>query len=132
MDKSEREACARPRHYQPVPSQYRTWWGHRSEVRDKGGMVWWWGEGKRSILRFLPKPFWEVRPVGMIDHPKEASLRGNRWVHALRVERESINTVTGRNVTVYRGIKQTCLCLARVDVAQSWWSTSTPRLDKGS
>ena len=81
-------------------------------------MVWWWGEGKRSILRFLPNPFWEVRPVRMIDYPKEASLRGNRWVHALRVERESINTVAGRNVTVYRGTKQTHLCLARVDVAQ--------------
>ena len=82
-------------------------------------MVWWWREGKRSILRLLLKPFWEVRPAGMIDHLKEASLRGNRWVHALRIERESINTVAGRNVMVHRGTKQTRLCLARVDVAQS-------------
>ena len=37
-------------------------------------MVWWWGEGKRLILRLLPKLFWEVRPAGMIDHPKEARL----------------------------------------------------------
>ena len=59
-------------------------------------MVWWWGEGKRSILRFLPKPFWEVRPAKMIDHSKETSLKGNRWVHALRVERESIYTVVGK------------------------------------
>ena len=59
-------------------------------------MVWWWGEGKRPILRLLPKPFWEVRPAKMIDHPKEASLRGNCWVHALRVERESIYTVAGK------------------------------------
>ena len=83
-------------------------------------MVWWWGEGKISILRLLPKPFWEVHPAGMADHPKEASLRGNRWVHVLRVERESINTVAGRSVTVYKGTKQTCLYLARVDVAQIW------------
>ena len=59
-------------------------------------MVWWWGEGKRSILRLLPKPFWEVRPAGMTEHPKEASLRGNHWVHALRVERESIYIVAGK------------------------------------
>ena len=96
MDKSEREARARPRHHWPVPSQYRTWWGHGPEVRGKGGMVWWWGEGKRSIYGSYPKPFWEVRPVGMTDHPKEASLRGNRWVHALRVEREHL----------YRGRKE--------------------------
>ena len=38
----------------------------------------------------------EVRPAGMTDHSKEASLRGNRWVHALRVERESIYTVAGK------------------------------------
>ena len=96
MDISERKARARPRHHQPVPSQYRTWWGHGLEVRGKGGMVWWWGEGKRSILQLLPKLFWEVRPAGMTDHPKEASLRGNHWVHALRVERESIYTVAGK------------------------------------
>ena len=97
------------------------------------------GRGEKIYFALLPKPFWEVRPAGMIDqrptgmidHPKEASLRGNRWMHALRVERESINTVAGRNVTVYRGTKQTCLCLARVDVAQTWWSASTPRPDKG-
>ena len=50
MDKFEREARARPRRHQPVPSQYRTWWGHGSEVKGKGGVVWWWGEGKRSIF----------------------------------------------------------------------------------
>ena len=131
MDKSEREARTKPRHHQPVPNQYRTWWGHGPEVRGKAGMVWWSGEGKRSIYGSCPSLFWEVRPAGMIDHPKEASLRGDRRVHALRVERESINTVAGRNVTVYRGTKQTRLCLARVDVAQSWWSASTPRPDKG-
>ena len=39
-------------------------------------------------------------------------------MHALRVEREGINVVAGRNATTYRGIKQVCLCLARVGVAQ--------------
>ena len=39
-------------------------------------------------------------------------------MHALRVERESINVVAGRNATTYRGIKQVCLCLARVGVTQ--------------
>ena len=85
------------------------------------------GRGKGSVFGPCSSHFWEVRLAGMIDHPKEASLKGNRWVHALRVERESIN-----NVDVYRGIKQTRLCLARVDVAQSWWSASTSRPDKGS
>ena len=32
----------------------------------------------------------------MADHPKETSLRENRLVHALRVERENIYTVVGK------------------------------------
>ena len=71
MDKFERKAHARPRHHQPVPSQYRTWWGHGPEVRGNGGVVWWRGEGKRSIFGPYLSLFWEVRPAGMIDHPKE-------------------------------------------------------------
>ena len=71
MDKFKREARARPRRHQPVPSQYRTWWGHRPEVRGKGGVVWWWGEGKKIYFRPLLKPLWDVRPAGMMDHPKE-------------------------------------------------------------
>ena len=39
-------------------------------------------------------------------------------MHALRLEREGINVVAGRNATTYRGIKQVRLCLARVGVAQ--------------
>ena len=38
-------------------------------------MVWWWEEGRRPILRLPPKLFWEVRPTGMADHPKEVRLR---------------------------------------------------------
>ena len=75
MDISERKARVRPRHHQLVPSQYGTWWSHGLEVKGKKCMVWLWGEGKRPILQLLPKPFWEVRPVGMTDHPKEARLK---------------------------------------------------------
>ena len=39
-------------------------------------------------------------------------------MHALRMEREGINVVAGRNATTYRGIKQVRLCLVRVGVAQ--------------
>ena len=88
MDISERKARARPRHHQLVPSQYGTWWGYGPEVRGKGGMVWWWGEGKRLILWLLPKPFWEVRLTGMIDHPKEARLRGELLGACLEGKRE--------------------------------------------
>ena len=34
------EACVRPRHLQHVPSQYRTWWGHGSEITEHGLAVW--------------------------------------------------------------------------------------------
>ena len=86
--------------------------------------------GEKIYLRLLLKPLsggtscWDDRP------PKKSKFEGEPFVHALRVERESINTVAGRNVTVYRGTKQTCLYLVRVDVAQTLWSASTPRLDK--
>ena len=33
LDIHERKAHARPRHHQPIPSQYGMWWGHGSEVR---------------------------------------------------------------------------------------------------
>ena len=39
-------------------------------------------------------------------------------MHALRVEREGINIVAGRNATTHIGIKQVRLCLVRVGVAQ--------------
>ena len=76
------------------------------------------GRGKKIYSWLLPKLLlggtscWDDRP------PKRGNLRGNRWVHALIVEREGINVVAGRNATTYRGIKQVCLCLARVGVAQ--------------
>ena len=39
-------------------------------------------------------------------------------MHALRVEREGINIMAGRNATTHRGKKQVRLCLVRVGVAQ--------------
>ena len=39
-------------------------------------------------------------------------------MHALRVDREGINIVAGRNASTHRGIKQVCHCLARVGVTQ--------------
>ena len=71
MDKFEREARARPRHHQPVPSQYRTWWGHGSEVRGKRGCGLVVGRGEMIYFQPLLKPLWEVHPAGMMDHPKE-------------------------------------------------------------
>ena len=46
------------------------------------------GRGEKIYLRLLLKPFWDVRPTGITDHLKEASLKGNHWVHALKVKRE--------------------------------------------
>ena len=51
-------------------------------------MVWWSGKGKRPILWLLPKPFWEVRPARMTDHPKEARLRGEPLDVCLEGKRE--------------------------------------------
>ena len=118
MDKFEREAHTRPRRHQPVPSQYRTWWGHGPEVRRKGGCGLVVGRGEKIYSRLLLKPLlgctscWNDRP------PKRSNLRGNRWVHALKVERKGINIVAGRKATTHRGTKQARLCLARVGVAQ--------------
>ena len=76
------------------------------------------GRGEKIYSRLLPKALlggtscWDDRP------PKRGNLRGNRWVHTLRVEREGINIVAGRKATTHRGIKQVRLCLARVGVAQ--------------
>ena len=54
------------------------------------------GRGEKIYLAALAQALLEVRLAGMTDHPKEANLRGNRWVHALRVERESIYTMAGK------------------------------------
>ena len=75
------------------------------------------GRGEKIYSRLLLKSLlggtscWDDRP------PKIGNLRGNRWVHALRVKREGINIVAGK-ATTHRGTKQVRLCLARVCVAQ--------------
>ena len=66
---STREAQAPPAYTQPIWDLMGSW------VRGKGV---WFGGGERGgdlFLRLLPKLFWEVRPVRMADHPKEARLR---------------------------------------------------------
>ena len=76
------------------------------------------GRGEKIYSWLLLKPLlegtscWDDRP------PKRGNLRGNRWVHALRVEREGINIVAERKATTHKGTKQVRLCLARVGVAQ--------------
>ena len=92
--------------------------GHGPEVKGKGGCGLVVRRGEKIYSRLLPKPLlggtscWDDKP------PKRGNLRGSRWVHALRMEREGINVVAGRNATTYNGIKQVRLCLARVGVAQ--------------
>ena len=88
MDIYERKTRAGPRHHQPIPSQYGTWWGHGSEVKGKG--VWFGGgeRGKDLFYGSCPSLFWEVRPTGMTDHPKEARLRGESLGACLKRKRE--------------------------------------------
>ena len=75
------------------------------------------GRGEKIYSRLLLKSLlggtscWDDRP------PKRGNLRGNRWVHALRVGRERINIVAGK-ATTHRGTKRVRLYLARVCVAQ--------------
>ena len=76
------------------------------------------GRGEKIYSRLLPKPLLGGTSCWDDRSPKRGNLIGNRWVHALRVEREGINIVVGRNATTHRGIKQVRLCLARVGVAQ--------------
>ena len=74
LDTNGRKARVRPRPHQPVPSQYRMQWGHRSKVRGYGLVV-----ERGEILRFLPGLFWGKCPTRMTHHPN-----GQSWDRATR------------------------------------------------
>ena len=47
LDIHEGKARVKPKHHQPVPNQYGTWWGHGSEVRGYGLVV---GRGEETYF----------------------------------------------------------------------------------
>ena len=47
LDIHEGKARVKPMHHQLVPSQYRTWWGHGSEVKGYGLVV---GRGEETYF----------------------------------------------------------------------------------
>ena len=64
----EGEAHARPRHHQPVPSQYRKWCVMSQRA--------WSGSGERekTYSGVFARLFWGKYPVGMTCHPKEVRM----------------------------------------------------------
>ena len=73
LDIHEGKARVKPKHHQTVPSQYRTWWGHRSEVRGYGLVV---GRGEKTYFAAPTQAFlggtscWDDRP------PKRGKVEG--------------------------------------------------------
>ena len=73
LDIREGKARVKPRHHQPVPSQYGTWWGHGSEVRGYGLVV---GRGEDAYFAALVQALlggtscWDDRP------PKRGKVEG--------------------------------------------------------
>ena len=63
----------KPRHHQPVPSQYGTWWGYGSEVREYGLVV---GRGEEAYFAASAQAllggtsYWDDRP------PKRGKVEG--------------------------------------------------------
>ena len=72
LDIYEGKALVKPKHHQPVPSQYRMWWGHGSEVRGYGLVV---GRGEKTYFAaptqaLLGSPScWNNRPpkIGKVE-----------------------------------------------------------------
>ena len=90
MAGEEGEAYARPRHHQPVPSQYKRWWvmGQRAWSGD------WERKKKKLIMVFLLRFFWGKCLAGMTCHPKEVRMSWNHQVHAMKDrERERAHTL---------------------------------------
>ena len=127
--KFEREARARPRRHQPVPSQYRTWWGHGPEARGKGGCGLVAGRGEKIYSRLLLKSLLGGTSCWDDRSPKRGNLRRNRWVHVLRMRREGINIVAGKGYDTQRD--KTSSPLSGKGGCRIVWSASIPRPDKG-
>ena len=73
LDIHERKARMKPRHHQPVPSQYGTWWGHGLEVRGYGLVV-----GRREKTYFATPAQALLRGTSCWDDkpPKRCKVKG--------------------------------------------------------
>ena len=87
----------KPRHHQPVPSQYGIWWGHGSEVRGYGLVV---GRGEETYFAAPTQAllggtsYWDNRP------PKRGKVKGGTVrCMPLGLERENTYIVVGKGAT---------------------------------
>ena len=124
--KGTRKAQASPACTQPIQDAVRSW------VRCK--RVWFGGrERGKLILRFLPGLFCGKCPTEMTHHPNEKN-----WVGAIRcmpwkIGREKTPTPKQEGLPRQTNKQNSPLCLVMGSDTQTvqWWSTSTPRPDKG-
>ena len=72
LDIHEGKARMKPRHHQPIPNQYGTWWGLGSEVKGYGLVV---GRGENTYFAAPAQALLGGTSCWMTDHPKEARLR---------------------------------------------------------
>ena len=99
LDVHGNEAYARSRHHQPIPSQYRRWWSHESEVRGHGLAV---GEGENLFWGSCSGSFGGNVLLGW-----HATQRKQGWAETTRCmpwrirrerERESTHTIADKSV----------------------------------
>ena len=128
------EARARSRHHQPVPSQYRRWWGYGSKVRGHGLVV---GRGENlfwdSCFGFFGRYILLGWHTTQRKHGWARTTRCMPWGIGRDRERESTHIVT-RRVNKQNSIL--CLVSRPAQVSGGGWQTSkwsvrTPRPDKG-
>ena len=98
MDIHEGKTRVRPRHHQPVPSQYGTWWGHGLEVKGYDLVV---GRGEKTYFVAPVQALlggtscWDDRP------PKKSKVEGGT-VRCMPygIERENTYTVAGKGTMI--------------------------------